>query len=252
MSMNEYLEVAVDAARMTGAFLKDHFYEEKNVNEATAHDIKLELDVKAQEKIEGHILGHYPDHAIYGEEGISGDQSSDYQWIIDPIDGTVNYFYGIPHFCVSIALRYKGEVTVGVIYDPMMDELWTATHTSGAKLNGKAIQTSKRESLSEAIVFVGHGNTVKAMDDGLNRFNRISKEVRKVRITGSAALAVVYTAMGRYDAYLESQISLWDIAAANLILERAGGKVNLEARVDIPDKYSICAWNGLIPIETEL
>jgi len=248
--MNDFLEAAIDASRMAGAFLKDHFYDEKAVNEASQFDVKIELDVKTQKKIEGHLLGLYPDHAIYGEEGLTGDQSSEYQWIIDPIDGTVNYFYGIPHFCVSIALRHQGELIVGVIYDPMMDELWTATKGGKALLNGREISVSKRTQLNEAIVFISRGRTTEVMDDRMQRFAQISTKVRKMRLTGSGALAMVYVATGRFDAYVESSTSLWDIAAGKLIVECAGGAVNLEAKDN--DKYSITAWNGLIPIEAEL
>ena len=94
------------------------------MNEFHAHDIKLDLDVRAQDLITAQLLAQFPDHAIYGEEGLAGNQASDFQWIVDPIDGTVNFFYGIPHFCISIALRERGEIIVGVIYDPMRDELW--------------------------------------------------------------------------------------------------------------------------------
>ncbi len=248
--MSKFLEAAVDASRIAGGFLKDHFYADKKVNETTQYDIKIELDVQTQEKIEKYLLGLYPDHAIYGEEGLAGDQDSEYQWIIDPIDGTVNYFYGIPHFCVSIALRYQGEMIVGVIYDPMMDELWTAEKGGKAYLNGNVISASSRNKLADSVVFVGHGKSTGSMDKGLERFAHISSQVRKMRITGSAALAMTYIASGRYDAYVESSISLWDIAAGQLILECAGGAVNLLPKED--DKYAIVAWNGLIPINEEL
>ena len=94
------------------------------VHAVAAHDIKLEIDIQAQELITKLLLNEFPRHALYGEEGIVGDQSSDHQWIVDPLDGTVNYFYGIPHFCVSIALRLRNEIMVGVIYDPLRDEIW--------------------------------------------------------------------------------------------------------------------------------
>src|SRR6185312_17516237 len=123
MSTSPYLETAVSAALAAGELLRSHFGSALEVNEFAAHDIKLELDVRSQELITRQLLERFPDHAIYGEEGIAGNQQSDFQWILDPIDGTVNYFYGIPHFCISIALRERGEIIVGVILDPMRNEL---------------------------------------------------------------------------------------------------------------------------------
>ena len=100
------------------------FQQPLRVSSSEAHDIKLEIDVRTQELITESLLKKFPEHALYGEEGIVGDQKSDHQWVVDPLDGTVNYFYGIPHFCVSIALRFMGEIIVGVIYDPMREEMW--------------------------------------------------------------------------------------------------------------------------------
>src|SRR5215470_5179303 len=124
--MKHYLNAAEGAARAAGKLLLKNFHERQRVNAIAAHDIKLEIDVQAQELISKLLLEEFPAHALYGEEGIVGDQSSDHQWIVDPLDGTVNYFYGIPHFCVSIALRLQKETVVGVIYDPVRGEMWTA------------------------------------------------------------------------------------------------------------------------------
>jgi len=115
--MTHYLDAAVDAARAAGQLLRHNFQQPLRINSSEAHDIKLEIDVRSQELITESLLKKFPEHALYGEEGIVGDQNSDHQWVVDPLDGTVNYFYGIPHFCVSIALRFKGEIIVGVIHD---------------------------------------------------------------------------------------------------------------------------------------
>jgi myo-inositol-1(or 4)-monophosphatase len=120
-----YLGAAKEAAQTAGELLRTHFEKPLVVNKTTAHDIKLEVDVLAQNSITKILLERFPEHALYGEEGIVGDQSSDHQWVVDPLDGTVNFFYGIPHFCVSIALRFRHEVIVGVVYDPMRNELWS-------------------------------------------------------------------------------------------------------------------------------
>ena len=125
--MKHYLDAAENAARAAGKLLRENFQRQLRVKSMAAHDIKLEIDVQAQELIGKLLLEEFPTHALYGEEGIGGDQSSDHQWIVDPLDGTVNYFYGIPHFCVSIALRLHKEIVVGVIYDPdsQRDVDWT-------------------------------------------------------------------------------------------------------------------------------
>ena len=124
--MTHYLDAAIEAARAAGQLLRHNFQQPLRINSAEAHDIKLEIDVRAQELITESLLKKFPEHALYGEEGIVGDQTSDHQWVVDPLDGTVNYFYGIPHFCVSIALRFKGEIIVGVIYDPIREEIFAA------------------------------------------------------------------------------------------------------------------------------
>ena len=135
--MSEFLEIAKKAARASGQLLKDNYGKDKVVDAFEEHDIKLQLDVMSQSIISDLISEAFPDHSILGEEGDAGSEAGDYQWIIDPIDGTVNYFFGIPHFCVSIALRQKStdQWILGVIYDPMMDELWAVDVGSEPTLN---------------------------------------------------------------------------------------------------------------------
>lgn len=244
-----YLEVAKQAAQQAGSFLRENFGTPLEVDEAKHHDIKLALDRESQDLITRVLLTAFPDHALYGEEGLAGNQESDYQWIVDPIDGTVNYFYGIPHYCVSIALRHKEELIVGVIYDPSMNELWEVEKGSPALLNGKPISVSPRTKLEESALFVGCGKDTATLSTGLERFRRASIRARKMRMMGSAALGMAYIACGRLDAYVESTISLWDIAAGQLLLESAGGKATLTAVEGKPDVWSIVATNGKIPIE---
>src|SRR3954462_12507576 len=142
--MTHYLDAAVDAAHAAGEMLRHSFQQPLRVNSAEAHDIKLEIDVRAQDLITELLLKKFPEHALYGEEGIVGDQASDHQWVVDPLDGTVNFFYGIPHFCVSIALRFQGEIIVGVIYDPIRDNLWRAQKGHKPTVNGKPFGGSDR------------------------------------------------------------------------------------------------------------
>ncbi len=248
-SMNNYLEIAEKAAREAGALLREHYGRDLQVDAYEDHDIKLALDVRSQELITGVLLGAFPEHMVLGEEGNSGVEGAEYQWIVDPIDGTVNYFYGIPHFCVSIALRRGADdYLAGVIYDPMLDELWAVEAGAGATLNGAPISVSKRERMAEAVVTVGFAKTKESMDAGFERYKEIAYQVRKSRMMGSAALAMAYIACGRMDAYIEEVISLWDIAAGKMLIEAAGGKVELADSVVAPGKLSICSWNGRLPL----
>src|SRR5260370_22896130 len=144
--MNQYLEVATRAARAAGALVRENFGRSLKVDVEEAHDIKLELDVRTQELITKLLLEEVARHSILGEEGNVENTSTEFEWVIDPIDGTVNYFYGIPHFCISIALREKGELIVGVIYDPMRDELWRGERVVKAYLNGRVFSVGRSSS----------------------------------------------------------------------------------------------------------
>ncbi len=246
------IQVAEKAARASGELLRKNFGCANEVDEALHHDLKLALDKESQDLIFGIIAESFPDHALYGEEGIGGNQESDYQWIVDPIDGTVNFFYGIPHFCISIALRLKEDIIVGLIYDPMMDDLWTVVKGEKPYLNGKEISCSPRTKLEESILYIGPGKTEGSLQKGLERFGKASLRARKMRMMGSAALGMAYIATGRLDAYVESRISLWDIAAGQLLVEAAGGKTTLTPHPTTADVWSIVSTNGKIPIEEVL
>ena len=252
--MKELLPAAIKAAKAAGQLIRENFGSELHVNEMKQYDIKLELDVRSQELITGMLLKEFPDHAILGEEG--GDIGGDgpIEWIIDPIDGTVNYFFSIPHFCVSIAARERAtqKLVVGVIYDPMQDELWTVAEGVPPTLNGKPIKCSQRDEMAQCVVTVGFSKSKESLDAGFERYKRISYNVRKTRMLGSAALAMAYIACGRLDAYVEEQISLWDIAAGIMLIEAAGGKVMLKPGSAKEGTMFICASNGKVPIEPYL
>ncbi len=244
--MNDYLDTAVIAARAAGALLRENFGSKLNVNEFAAHDIKLELDERAQELITRIILERHPQHAILGEEGIGGNQASEFEWIVDPLDGTVNYFYGIPHFCVSVAVRQGEEILVGVIYDPMREELFSTERGGQALLNGKVIAASTRDKLSEAIVSVGLAKMSQTIDLGLPVLQDLIHRVRKARMMGSAALDLAYVAAGRLDAYIEAGVRIWDVAAGVLLVQNAGGQLVMNPRADAPDKLTVVASGGKI------
>jgi myo-inositol-1(or 4)-monophosphatase len=247
--MKHYLDAAENAARAAGKLLRENFQRQLRVKSMAAHDIKLEIDVQAQELIGKLLLDEFPAHALYGEEGIGGDQSSDHQWIVDPLDGTVNYFYGIPHFCVSIALRLHKKLVVGVIYDPIRNEMWTGQRDQVSTLNGTPIHVSDRAELAEAVISIGLAKTGETINTNFPLLQQMIHRVRKCRVLGSAALDMAYVACGRLDAYVETGISLWDIAAGLLLVENAGGTVDLRPREKMKDKYSIVASNGLIDLK---
>jgi myo-inositol-1(or 4)-monophosphatase len=221
------------------------------------------LDVKCQQLIEKKLAAIFPKISVLGEEGETGDMKAERRWVVDPIDGTVNFAYGIPHSCVSIALQEKVQsptskvqrhsitpdgysTSLGVVYDPFVDELWTAMHGGKAFLNGRVISASKRPSLSEAIVSIGFSKRTDTLTQMLPVLNRLIHRVRKVRIMGSAALAMTYVASGRNDAYLEAGIRLWDIAAGGLILECAGGEFFHQPIAGEYHTYRIIVNNGLL------
>jgi len=247
--MKRYLDAAENAARAAGKLLRENFHRRQRVNAVAAHDIKLEIDVQAQELITNLLLEEFSGHALYGEEGIVGDQASDYQWIVDPLDGTVNYFYGIPHFCISIALRLHNQISVGVIYDPVRDEMWAGRKGEVSRLNGSPIHVSNRAELAEAVLSIGLAKTGETINKNFPLLQQMIHRVRKCRVLGSAALDMAYVACGRLDAYIENGISLWDIAAGWLLVENAGGTVDLRPRENMKDKYSIVASNGLIDLK---
>jgi myo-inositol-1(or 4)-monophosphatase len=247
--MTHYREAAETAARAAGDLLRASFHGPLRVNTAEAHDIKLQIDVESQDLITRSLLNKFPQHVLYGEEGLVGDQSSEHQWVVDPLDGTVNYFYGIPHFCVSIALRWKSEIIVGVIYDPIRDEMWSVQKGDKPTLNGTEFRVSERADLAEAVVSVGLSKTGETIAAGLPLLQQMVHRARKCRLLGSAALDMAYVACGRLDAYIEQGISLWDIAAGWILVETAGGTVDIRPRQDMKDKYSIIASNGVVDLK---
>src|ERR1017187_355407 len=198
----------------------------KRVNFLDAHDIKLELDVRCQKLIEKTLRAAFPQIPLLGEEGDSGNMNAEYRWVVDPIDGTVNYAFGIPHAAVSIALQKRAECRVtsdgnktrsrsrppatrhashvtllGVIYGPFTDELWTATRGGPTRLNGRIVRVSKRANVGDAIIAMGFSKSKTSLEKSLPFLNRLSRRALKVRLMGSAALELAYVASGRLDAY---------------------------------------------------
>ena len=249
------LDCAATAARAAGRLMRSEQAAPKKINSQSQHDIKLELDVRCQKLIEKILLRAFPASAVLGEEGVAGRAESQLRWVVDPIDGTVNFTYGIPHACVSIALQQRlpsreFSTVIGVVYDPFCDELWSAARGGPARLNGKVIHTSRRSKLAESIVAIGFSKSEASLNDNLPVFNALVRRVRKIRMMGAAALALVYVASGRFDAYIESGISLWDIAAGGLILECAGGEF-WHRPLPGGAQYDMIANNGLLRAKLE-
>ena len=245
---NKALVAAVKAARAAGKIMRDNWYLPKRVNSTEAHDIKLELDVRCQKLITKILFAAFPKISLLGEEGGSGDAKSEYRWVVDPIDGTVNYFYGMPHAAVSIALQRRAgkiyETVLGVIYDPFTDELWTATLGGKTKLNGRVVCCSKRSRVGDSLVAIGFSKSKENLEKSLPHLNRLARRAKKIRIMGSAALELAYVACGRLDVYVERTINLWDIAAGALMVECSGGEMFLK---NLPDgRLRMCADNGLL------
>lgn len=251
------LSTAEAAAREVGALMRKNQFSSKTVDFSSQHDIKLALDVQSQRVIEKCLRAAFPHIAVLGEEGIVGEENSPQRWVVDPIDGTVNFTYGIPHACVSIALQEKAsdpakaaypdgyDTLVGVVYDPFCDELWTGIRGQPARLNGRITRVSTRRNLEDAIVSIGFAKSKENLEAMLPYFNKLVHRVRKIRMMGAAALALTYVASGRFDAYIERGIRLWDIAAGGLILQCAGGEF-WKQQVPGDHVYRMIASNGLL------
>jgi len=240
---------AITAAQAAGERLRQAFGSQLQVNSTYAHDIKLAADVECQELIYEILLSHFPKTRCIGEEGDSnnpGDPNAEHEWIVDPIDGTMNLAMGIPHFCVSIAAREAAtkRIILGVIYDPLRRELFTAERGSGTYLNGVRQKVSTRSKLSEAVLAVGFAKTQESIDHCLKLYQIYGSSARKLRAMGSAALDLAYVATGRLDAYIEQGVNLWDVAAGHVLVEEAGGVMEIEEKKD--GSLRICASSGLI------
>ena len=228
--MQAFLNTAIKAARKAGDIAQINFdrigsndVRTKGYNEFVTH-----VDEKAEQAIIEIIHSRYPDHSILGEEHGMQDNNSEFLWIIDPIDGTTNYIHGFPVYCVSIALKVKDRLEVGVIYDPSRQELFTAIRGMGSQLDGRKIRVSKHHALQGSLL--GTGFPFRDQKDWLevylDIFTDFTKIVGAIRRPGSAALDLAYVASGRYDGFWEFGLKPWDVAAASLIVQEAGGVVS--------------------------
>lgn len=222
------LNFAIQVARDAGNLLVQRLGAAQVSNKGDI-DLVTEADIAAEQLIIEQIRSHYPQHAILAEESgetvaTSGGRG-EFKWIIDPLDGTTNYAHGYPCFCVSIALEHKGVVEIGVIYDPMRDELFAAEREQGATLNDRRIRVSSVEDLNSAMVCTGFPYNVRERPDFAREFAKFTMAAQAVRRDGSAAIDLAYVACGRFDGFWEDGLNPWDIAAGILLITEAGGYV---------------------------
>lgn len=244
------INIAVEAAKEAGNFLKFSIGRVRTVETKKGEERNLvsEIDKMSEEKIISIIKRHYPHHAILAEESGSSAAPSDYKWIIDPLDGTTNFVHGVPIFCVTIAIEQKGELVAGVVFDPNLNELFTAERGSGAYLNGRRIHVSQTSTLIQSLLVTGFPYDIaKNPDHAIDRFVNFLMTSRSVRRLGSAALDLSYVAAGRFDGFWEVNLHPWDTAAGILLTKEAGGLVT-DFAAGPPSIYKpqILASNGRI------
>ena len=217
-------------------------------SKATINDLVTEADHASEKAIIELIQAQFPDHFILSEETGEMASASDTKWIIDPIDGTINFANGIPICCVSIGVEYKGEMILGSVYNPFMNELYFAEKGKGATLNGRPMRVSKKESLLQSCLVTGFPYQYLDTENGpLQVFEKLVRKAIPVRRLGSAALDLCWTAAGRFDGFYEHKLQAWDSAAGYLMVEEAGGKVtDLSGNRYNPYPPGIIATNGFI------
>ncbi|MDE1961969.1 MAG: inositol monophosphatase [Xanthomonadaceae bacterium] len=240
------INVAVRAARAAGNVILRYInrVEGLNVEEKSRHDYVSEVDRMAEAEIVKELRRAYPDHAILGEEtGKTG--KSDKVWIVDPLDGTHNYLRGFPHYCVSIGFMDHGDLVYGVIYDPLRDELFTASKGDGAFVNDRRMRVSKRETLAGTILCTGFPpRQHQHLDAQLAITRALLRDADDIRRTGSAALDLAYVAAGRLDGYFEPGLQPWDMAAGCLLVREAGGTFcDFAGRDGMPASGNLVAGN---------
>ena len=227
--MHGMVNIAVRAARQAGEIMIRHLnrLESLEVSEKNRNEYVTEIDRMAEDIIVEVIHDHYPDHSILGEE--RGQQGShEFQWVIDPLDGTTNFIHGFPVFSVSIAVMHNDQLEHGVVYDPLRQEIFSATRGQGAQLDGRKIRVSRRPSLQHSLIATGfpYRSNKQYLDQYLEMLKAVISVSAGIRRPGSAALDLCYVASGRVDGFWEIGLNIWDIAAGALIIKEAGGRIS--------------------------
>ena len=241
------LEAAVGAARAAGETLRDGFGRHGTVRYKGEVDLVTEVDERSEGVIKERLLAAFPGYGILGEEGGTIAGEGDARWIVGPLDGTTNFAHGLPIFAVSIALEKAGEVTLGVVHDPMSGETFVAERGGGATLNGEPLRVSGTQELVRALLVTGFPYDRADVPDAVELFGRFAVLAQGMRRLGSAALDLCYVAAGRLDGYYERGIHAWDVAAGALILREAGGRVtDYDGGGFEPEAGELLASNGLL------
>jgi myo-inositol-1(or 4)-monophosphatase len=223
-----YLATAVEAALAAGRIQRAYFRQNLRVEKKGPIDLVTAADLDVEREFRRLVTARFPTHAVLGEETAPDQRmaTASHRWIIDPVDGTTNFAHGLALFCVSIALEVDGRLEVAAVYDPMADELFTAERGEGARLNGARLQVSTGTEMIDALFCTGFPYTIReTRRQQVNVFAAFLACARGVRRLGSAALDLCYVAAGRFDGFWEEQLHPWDLAAAVLIVEEAGGTV---------------------------
>ncbi|MBT4722821.1 inositol monophosphatase, partial [Candidatus Falkowbacteria bacterium] len=221
------LQLAKSTSKQAGKELKRLFYSRQFTTQLKSkHEIVTTADKLAEKIIISGINEQFPDHAILAEESGRNKKKSDYLWIIDPLDGTTNFFMHNPLFSVSIGLAYKNEVVMGVVYIPILDELYYAEKGKGAFVDGKRIKVSKTSDIKDTFLTFCHGNKLTALNSAINFYGKLKKTARDFRQLGSAAIECAYVARGITDAIVIPGVKSWDVAAGTILVREAGGKVS--------------------------
>jgi myo-inositol-1(or 4)-monophosphatase len=225
------LNFAIQTARDAGSLLAERFGRAVRVTDKSELELVTESDLASEKLIIDRIKTYHPRHAILAEESGASEPGteeaqSEWRWIIDPLDGTTNYAHGYPTFCVSIGLEHAGRMELGVIYDPMRDELFTAERGQGASLNGRRIQVSSAGTLASGLLCTGFPYDVRERSEFARHFANFIMNAQGVRRDGAAALDLAYVACGRFDGFWEEGLKPWDVAAGSLMVEEAGGRVS--------------------------
>lgn len=249
--MNQsYLDQAVEVAREAGALIARYFERRIGYELKSEYDLVTEADKQSEKMIVERITARFPGHSVLAEEGSGRENPSEYRWYVDPLDGTTNFAHGFPVFNVSIGLARNGEMIVGVIYDPLRDEMFAAERGSGAWLNRRRIHVSAVKSLQKSLLATGFPSYKRHLNVNVHYYHQMAMISHGVRRAGSAALDLAYVACGRLDGYWEIGLRPWDMAAGSLIVEEAGGRVTdmTGARLDLAGPH-ILATNGAIHAE---
>jgi len=248
MNLSKIYQVGIAAAYHAGQILYNYYGRLENIQKKGVIDLVTEADVESEKAVKQIIQSHFPDHGFIAEESGIVQTQTPFQWIIDPLDGTTNYAHQIPIFAVSIAFAQKGQPLVGIVFNPISQELFTAIKGEGARLNGKKIGISQTKHISESILVTGFPYNLRDIIDPLIiRFTKCLKTAQAVRRLGAASVDLCYVASGRFEGFWEQNLKPWDTAAGMLIAEEAGAQItnfsNQPYHYDMPE---IAATNGFI------